>query len=148
MLMSTHTLYFAYGSNINKTQMAYRCPDAVFQGSATLHDYRYIINRRGVATVVPHPGSQVTGILWSLTQADEYSMDRYEGVPLYSTRHFLDVVQGDTMRQALVYLAVERRHDSKRNLAAPTAARSPLLHLIHTTSDVPSFTPMKPVISI
>src|SRR5690606_31326080 len=107
--VSTHTLYFAYGSNINKLQMARRCPDAVFQGMATLHNYRYIINQRGVATVIPQPGSQVTGVLWSLTPEDESSMDFYEGVPVYYTRHFLGVVQGDAVHLALVYLAVETR---------------------------------------
>ena len=112
--MSAHTLYFAYGSNINEEQMAQRCPQALFQGKATLPDYRYMINQRGVATVVPHPGSTVTGILWTLTPEDENTMDRYEGVPVYYTRHFLDVVQDNTVRTALVYLAEETRTGSPR----------------------------------
>ena len=33
-------LYAAYGSNLNKEQMAERCPDAVYIGKAYLRDYK------------------------------------------------------------------------------------------------------------
>jgi len=43
-------LYFAYGSNMDKDQMANRCPESNFAGTALLKDYRFIINRRGIPT--------------------------------------------------------------------------------------------------
>ena len=33
-------LYFAYGSNINLDQMAFRCPNAEVEGPVTLDGYR------------------------------------------------------------------------------------------------------------
>lgn len=44
--------YFAYGSNMDVRQMGQRCPGATLLWTATLGGYRFIINRRGVATVI------------------------------------------------------------------------------------------------
>lgn len=38
--MTEGTLYFAYGSNINLDQMAYRCPAAEVVGPVVLENYR------------------------------------------------------------------------------------------------------------
>lgn len=42
-------LYFAYGSNMDESQMAHRCPTAKPAGKARLDVYRFIINDRGMA---------------------------------------------------------------------------------------------------
>lgn len=34
--------YLAYGSNLSVAQMAQRCPDAVYVGTAVLNDYRLL----------------------------------------------------------------------------------------------------------
>lgn len=34
--------YLAYGSNLSMAQMAQRCPDAVYVGTAELKDYRLL----------------------------------------------------------------------------------------------------------
>ena len=54
-------LYFAYGSNINLDQMAFRCPAAQVVSPVTLNGYRLLF--RGVATIVPDPVAQVKGLL-------------------------------------------------------------------------------------
>ena len=68
-------LYFAYGSNMNLDQMAYRCPDAEVVGRCVLKDYRLAFrgNRRGygVASILPEPGSEVQGLLFDLIDAAE-----------------------------------------------------------------------------
>ena len=72
--------YFAYGSNMSQEQMAHRCPRAVFVDTAKLCGYRFIINERGVATIVPDQSRKVYGTLWKITEACEKSLDAREGV--------------------------------------------------------------------
>ncbi len=71
------TLYIAYGSNINKAQMRFRCPTATVAGESVLQDYELLF-REGVACVEPKPGSKVPVLVWKLTPRDERSLDRYE----------------------------------------------------------------------
>lgn len=68
--------YFAYGSNMDLAQMRRRCPAAELWGAATLPDWRFRINARGVATIVPEVGSRVHGLAWRLTPADEVELDK------------------------------------------------------------------------
>ncbi len=83
--MTEGTLYFAYGSNINLDQMAYRCPAAEVVGPVVLENYRLLFrgNYRGsgVATIAPRKGGKVHGLLWKITPACERSLDAYEGWP-------------------------------------------------------------------
>ena len=44
--------YFAYGSNLNFEQMAYRCPEATVVGTAKLDGYELAF-RRGYLTICP-----------------------------------------------------------------------------------------------
>lgn len=78
-------LYFAYGSNINLDQMAYRCPAAQVVGPVVLEDHELLFRGNaggnGVATIAPHPGHKVHGLLWKITPDCERSLDRYEGYP-------------------------------------------------------------------
>jgi gamma-glutamylcyclotransferase (GGCT)/AIG2-like uncharacterized protein YtfP len=72
--------YFAYGSNMNEKQMASRCPGCKLIGRARLKGYSFLINERGVASVTVAPKRIVHGLLWTITDADEKALDRYEGV--------------------------------------------------------------------
>ena len=99
----TMKYYFAYGSNMNLDQMAYRCPDAEVVGRCVLKDYRLAFrgNRRGygVASILPEPGSEVQGLLWKITPKCEQSLDFYEGYPnLYEKKEV--IVQTRTGEQA------------------------------------------------
>lgn len=76
-------LYFAYGSNMNLNQMAFRCPDAEVVDTVRLEGYRlaFCMNGggNGVATILPEEGSYVDGVLcgspngmngiWTITRA-------------------------------------------------------------------------------
>lgn len=79
-LGSGQAMYFAYGSNLQMKQMAKRCPESRLIGSATLHNYRWQINERGYANVVPDSQSSVEGICYLLSDRDEARLDRSEGV--------------------------------------------------------------------
>ncbi|KAE8353139.1 hypothetical protein BDV28DRAFT_113075 [Aspergillus coremiiformis] len=75
--------YFAFGSNMHLTQMASRCPGSTLVAKGILHGYRFQINERGVANVIPSiPGepSCVEGILFAVTSGDITTLDRSEGV--------------------------------------------------------------------
>ena len=86
-----NTLYFAYGSNINLGQMEYRCPDASVVGPVVLEGWELLFRRGGFATIAPKEGETVQGLLWSITQACERSLDRYEGYPRFYDKKMVTV---------------------------------------------------------
>lgn len=114
--------YFAYGSNCNLNQMAYRCPDATVVGSVTLPNYRLTFNGKssgwGVANIRRRNGATVTGLLWKITQECERSLDRYEGYPHLYGKHTVTVhtQDGEEIR-AMVY-TMTKGHEAA---AMPTA---------------------------
>jgi phage replication-related protein YjqB (UPF0714/DUF867 family)/gamma-glutamylcyclotransferase (GGCT)/AIG2-like uncharacterized protein YtfP len=96
--------YFAYGSNLDVTQMARRCPDATDPRPATLADHDWLINQRGVATVEPLDGAQVHGVLWQVSDHDLEVLDSAEGVPVRYRRDLLTVQTADGSTDAWVYV--------------------------------------------
>lgn len=75
------TLYFAFGSNLWLSQMAERCPGSRYMGRAVLNNFRWQINQRGFANIMPCQGTQVEGLCYVLSANDEARLDRSEGVP-------------------------------------------------------------------
>lgn len=98
-------LYFAYGSNMDRAQMAARCPASAAIGTARLAHHRLVIMREGYASVVRDPRRIVWGVLWDLALADIPALDRYEGVGggLYTKRH-VAVLSASGARRALIYV--------------------------------------------
>ena len=97
-------LYFAYGSNMDASAMARRCPRSNPIGLARLERHRLAIMREGWLTAVRAPRGAVHGVLWDLALADVPALDRYEGVPkgLYA-KVAQPVVGAAGSRRALVY---------------------------------------------
>ena len=79
--------YFAYGSNLNFEQMAYRCPEATVVGTAKLDGYELAF-RRGYLTILPKEGASVEGLIWSVTDHDESQLDCYEGYCDFPSEHW------------------------------------------------------------
>ena len=104
-----NTLYFAYGSNINLGQMEYRCPDASVVGPVVLDGYELLFRRGGFATIAPKEGEQVQGLLWSITQSCERSLDRYEGYPRFYDKRMVTVrdAEGRSL-SVMAYIMDER----------------------------------------
>lgn len=100
------TRYFAYGSNLCADQMARRCPAATAGEVVSVPGWRFVINRRGVATLLPDAASQAVGLIWHLTQACERALDGFEGVATGVYRKKTTLAGGVP---ALVYLAAEER---------------------------------------
>ena len=75
MKNNTNTFYFAYGSNMNQDQMKFRCLYSRPLGKVSLFGYRFIVNSRGVATIIPRNYSIARGILWSINLKHEFTLD-------------------------------------------------------------------------
>ena len=100
-------LYFAYGSNMDKIQMAERCRTAKVVGTVQLEGYNLAFRDNGggygVATILPGPGC-VEGVLWSLGKADERNLDHYEGYPrLYGKEAVKVTTQDGEIHEVMAY---------------------------------------------
>jgi hypothetical protein len=69
-------LYFAYGSNMDPTQMQARCPDARFVSLACLNGHVLCFPRRsktrgcGVSSILAKDGCETWGVIYELSDAD------------------------------------------------------------------------------
>ena len=95
-------LYFAYGMNTNKEEMAYRCPSAVPMGKAILPGYRFEF--KSFATIVPSPKEQVEGVLWTITDTDESALDVLEGYPEFYDKKTVSVKHNKQSYIAMTYI--------------------------------------------
>jgi gamma-glutamylcyclotransferase (GGCT)/AIG2-like uncharacterized protein YtfP len=99
--------YFAYGSNLIDTQMLARCDGARVVGAARLDGHRFLINQRGVATVVPATSGAVHGLLWRCDDRHIAALDHYEGVDVgHYERRVLPVEHDGRAVPAWVYVAL------------------------------------------
>ena len=101
-------LYIAYGSNLNKEQMAYRCPTAKPIGKGLLHGYRLVFQGQPYgahANIIPEDGQMVPIVVWEIGPRDEAMLDRYEGVAGgYYTKEYMEITVGGETKEALVYI--------------------------------------------
>lgn len=111
-------LYLAYGSNLNKAQMAYRCPDATVLGTAALMGWELLFKGSKTGsylTVERREGSQVPVAVWEVSESDERALDRYEGCPrfYYKKTLVLPVLHDETgeirRRRCFIYIMHEDR---------------------------------------
>jgi hypothetical protein len=79
-LLAPMTLHFAYGSNMSRSHMATRCPQARALGTATLAGWRFVIGRDGYASLLRERGARVHGVLWRLTPRDLAALNAYENI--------------------------------------------------------------------
>ena len=94
-------LYFAYGMNTNRSEMAQRCPGALSLGHARLVDriFRFATH----ADVVKCRGSYVDGVLWTIDDFHLNALDRLEGYPYYYNRRSLRVAHDNRIVMAETY---------------------------------------------
>lgn len=105
-----HTVYLAYGSNLNIEQMGERCPRATVIGGTVLKGHRLTFrgaDGSAVATIVRKKGSSVPVLLWEITPACEKALDRYEGFPRLYRKKRLDVKFEGQDIQAMAYIMNE-----------------------------------------
>ncbi len=108
--MENKKYYIAYGSNLNLPQMAERCPTARVIGASRMNDSRLLFrgpHGGAVATVEPCKGSSVPVLVWEIAEADEESLDRYEGWPYLYRKEMVKIKLNRKTINALVYLINE-----------------------------------------
>ena len=103
--------YFAYGSNLNWSQMQRRCPSSRFICIARLPDYQFGITRHsrlrncGTANVIAARGQEVWGAVYDICDEELLILDSFEDgyrreiLPVFSQNG------GKSPFQALVYIA-------------------------------------------
>ena len=91
-------LYFAYGANLNINSMSYRCPDAVAVQPFYLQGWSLAFS--GVANIRPDADGCVAGALWAISDADERSLDIFEGYP---TLYRKEVIRSDGL-EFMIYV--------------------------------------------
>lgn len=108
-------LYFAYGSNMDRSAMLQRCPASKPVGIARLMRHRFMIFDEGYATVVRDPQRTVLGMVWDLALADVPALDRYESLStgLY-TKVVQPVVTEQGPRRAVVYVGRNAKSGTPR----------------------------------
>jgi gamma-glutamylcyclotransferase (GGCT)/AIG2-like uncharacterized protein YtfP len=119
------TLYFAYGSNMDRAAMARRCPAATALGPARLDGHTYRVNQDGYATIVAHGGRVVHGVLWRLKARDVTALDLYEAVAegLYA-RATIRVGFGERTLKAITYVAARLLEGRPRPLYQEAVVRA------------------------
>src|SRR5262245_41566749 len=97
-------LYFAYGSNLDWTQMSSRCPSARFVCVARLPAHRLAFTRWsprrqcGTADVVAAAGETVWGVAYDLAAADFVPLDEYEGCIMGQAGNAYDRIETTVFR--------------------------------------------------
>ncbi len=103
--------HFAYGSNMNRTQMLARVGSIVEEHNAHLPNYELRFNKKvrggtAGANVQPASGKTVYGVLYKIEENSFRSLDRYEGVPEHYRRIEIQVTpDGGQPVSAQVYIA-------------------------------------------
>jgi gamma-glutamylcyclotransferase len=131
---ATHTLFFAYGTNMAPEVIRARCPQAEVVSVARLphhavefHGFSKVWDG-ALETVVPSPGHDVWGVVYRLTVGDSNRLDSWQDVRLDGTGayfHFpTEVIDDD----GVVHPVLLYKKDTQNDLALPSAPY--LRHLV------------------
>ena len=110
--------YIAYGSNLNMKQMRFRCPQAEIIGTSEIKDYELLFKGSQTGsylTVEKKKGGSVPVAVLATTDADEASLDRYEGFPTFYYKAEMELPVKDIStgkiqnRKCYVYIMHEDR---------------------------------------
>ena len=100
--------YLAYGSNLNLSQMEFRCPTAMPVGETKLEGYRLVYkgsaDNYSYLTIEEDKDSFVPLGIFELSSRDIRSLDTYEGYPLFYSKKHLPVIVKGKERNALIYV--------------------------------------------
>ncbi|WP_320123020.1 gamma-glutamylcyclotransferase family protein [uncultured Sphaerochaeta sp.] len=98
--------YFAYGSNMDTSQMTERCHSAKSIGVGRLVGYQFSLDAKGVATVQKNQDESVWGVGWNINGDDIVALDGYEGVRAYCYRHaFVQIEFENMVHDVLIYIS-------------------------------------------
>jgi gamma-glutamylcyclotransferase len=110
--------YFAYASNLNRKQMAERCPDSKPIVAATLHHYKLVFTgwsrewRGSVASIRPIRGEKVRGAIYQVTEECLKRLDRAKGSDYRRLNVIVNNEDNEPM-EALTYINQKVTPESK-----------------------------------
>ena len=87
--------YIAYGSNMSREQMAYRCPEARLLGTGYISGARLEFYLHATVEKTRNRQDRVPVAVWEISPLDEQHLDRYEGVPTYYVKEEWPVHMSD-----------------------------------------------------
>lgn len=97
--------YIAYGSNMVKEQMDYRCPDAKLIGTGYIERARLEFYLHATVKRSQIKDARVPVAVWEISDADERRLDRYEGFPDYYIKEEWPVTLSDGSKiRGMIYL--------------------------------------------
>ncbi len=111
--MANYVWYFAYASNMNRTQIRSRIGDIAEEKPGKLENYEIVFNKKArggvaMANIRPAAGKSVYGVLFKIADSSLRTLDRFEGAP----QHYRRIEVGVTDEQgghegAQVYIATK-----------------------------------------
>ena len=109
--------YFAYASNLNKKQMAQRCPDSKPKFVATLPNYKLVfvgwsrVWRGGKASIKSFRGDRVRGAIYEITEECLKQLDKFEAG--YERLNITVFDEDNEPIQAVTYIKSGQLEDSQ-----------------------------------
>lgn len=109
-------LYIAYGSNLNLSQMAARCPSATIYSTGLLNNWELIFRgspTNSHATIRKCMGKTVPVLVWNIKPIDEKRLDIYEEYPVYYFKRDIMVNIDGKKKKAMVYVMNESQQPGR-----------------------------------
>ena len=107
--------YIAYGSNMSREQMAVRCPGAKLVGTGILEGARLEFYLHATVEKTGDRKDRVPVAVWEIDEADERSLDLYEGFPDYYVKDTWKARLDDgTETEGMIYLMKRIRQSPPR----------------------------------
>ena len=100
-------LFVAYGTGVNRTEMAKHCPTVKLIGTTELKNYRIAFrgSKAGaLATIEKVKGGSVPALLWEISAQDAAALDRWIGVPELYRKATIKVRRDGTLVDAQIYI--------------------------------------------
>ena len=105
-------LYAAYGSNMDKSQMIARCPNAIIAGKSYIENWELTLPF--YANIEPVEGKKTPVLLWEITDKDEKRLDVCEGYPKGYDKTEIIVNLNGKLVTAMAYVMTEDYKQSKK----------------------------------
>ncbi len=111
-LKTNKRIYISYGSNMDKSQMLLRCPNAIVIGKAYLENWNLTIPF--YANIERGIGRKTPALIWEITRDDEITLDRYEGYPELYDKMDIIVNIGGKRVSAMAYVMTDKYKKSNK----------------------------------
>ena len=103
-------LYLAYGSNMNLSQMAYRCPNSYVVCNGKLKGFKLVFNVHADVIKTDNEDDFVPVVVWNIDSKDWDRLDMYEGYPSYYVKETVNVIlDNGKLEKAIVYVMANNR---------------------------------------